>query len=439
MEAATRVLAVDDEPDNLKIITSLLKSDRFIVEHALSGEQCLNILEDFVPDVVLLDIVMPGMDGYAVCQAIRANPKFKYTKIIFLSGKSKSEERLQGYSVGVDDYLTKPFEFAELVAKIDVFDRLNKMEKQLHELNEALQEQISIQKRQQLLLEELNATLEAKVAERTAELEKAYAKLQTSYYTAIPIFANLVELQEHAAESNSREMAEYVRSIANRLQLPEKESQDIYFAALLHNIGKIGLPDKLCKKPYFAMTEQEQKIFQKHPVMAESALIELEVMQLTASFIRHQHEYINGKGYPDKLAGLRIPLGARILSIVVDFFDAQRGLLFDEKMTQREAIVYLESHSNDRYDKNIVRIFLEMLNTVEHTEVKSKDWIVTGSELESGMVLAEDLHSPEGILLLTKGCELTTGIISKVQLLQEQMDAPLMLKISHDNLSAKKA
>lgn len=153
-----KVLVVDDEPRNQRIITEVLE-DTVEIKLAANGEEALSLTESFAPDLILLDIMMPGIDGYEVCKRIRANPKFSFTKVILVSGKAMVEERLQGYECGADDYMIKPFVPEELLAKCKVFLKLTSAELQLFEINQSL---------------------EAKVEERTKQLLEAKEKMVQS-------------------------------------------------------------------------------------------------------------------------------------------------------------------------------------------------------------------------------------------------------------------
>lgn len=141
VENKRKILAVDDEPRNLKIL-QLSLGNQWEIKSAVSGEEALAILKTFIPDVVLLDIMMPGIDGYEVCRQIRSNAELSLTKVILISGKAMIEERLKGYDVGADDYITKPFIPEELLAKVKVFIRLTDVERQLKIFNSSLEEQV---------------------------------------------------------------------------------------------------------------------------------------------------------------------------------------------------------------------------------------------------------------------------------------------------------
>ncbi len=149
MSTKQRVLIVDDEPRNQRIVTEILE-DLVDLNTASNGEEALNIADTFLPDLVLLDIMMPGIDGYKVCKELCTNPKLTTTKVILVSGKAMIEERLMGYEVGADDYMTKPFVPEELLAKVKVFLRLNEVEKQLNETNLNLESMVNERTRQLL-------------------------------------------------------------------------------------------------------------------------------------------------------------------------------------------------------------------------------------------------------------------------------------------------
>jgi len=147
MNRKQTILAVDDEPRNLKILRLSLK-DEWGLKTAASGEEALEILKTDAPDVILLDIMMPGLDGYEICRRIRQTPKLEFTKVILVSGKALLEERLKGYEVGADDYMTKPFIPDELLAKVKVFMRLNLVEQQLKDLTLSLDEKVRVRTQQ---------------------------------------------------------------------------------------------------------------------------------------------------------------------------------------------------------------------------------------------------------------------------------------------------
>jgi len=147
VESKRKILAVDDEPRNLKIL-QLSLGNAWEIKTAAHGEEALEVLKTFIPDLILLDIMMPGVDGYEVCSRIRANPDLALTKVILISGKAMIEERLKGYEVGADDYITKPFIPEELLAKVKVFIRLTQVEKELKVFNQSLEEQVQLRTRQ---------------------------------------------------------------------------------------------------------------------------------------------------------------------------------------------------------------------------------------------------------------------------------------------------
>ena len=162
MNGKQKILAVDDEPRNLKIMLLGLRGE-WEITTAASGEECMDILRTSTPDIILLDIMMPGIDGYEICRQVRLRQEFEFTKIILVSGRALLEERLKGYEVGADDYMTKPFVPEELAAKVKVFMRLVLVEKELKEFNVALEERVNL-RNQQLLAAEAKLVNAAKMS-----------------------------------------------------------------------------------------------------------------------------------------------------------------------------------------------------------------------------------------------------------------------------------
>jgi putative nucleotidyltransferase with HDIG domain len=261
-----------------------------------------------------------------------------------------------------------------------------------------------------------------------AALETAHESLKKSYTSAVKIFANLVELREGIGPGHSRRVAEQARSLALKLGMPASDVQDVVFAALLHDIGKISLADRILNKPFHALEQTERLEFIKHPLVGEAILMSLEPLQGAARIIRCHHEQYDGKGYPEGLRGDEVPLGARVLAVVNDFDALQHGLLWTQRMSAQEAKDYISKNSAKRYDPKVVSAFLPECETVSNVK-QDKIAALKSNAVRPGMVLARDILTKDGVLLLSKGHELDERIIRRIHSIERALDHEFTLYI----------
>lgn len=308
-----RILIVDDCEVNVEILAELL-GEEYELAAAAGGEECLQQVRAFSPDLVLLDIMMPGVDGYEACRQIKQSPCGDFTQVILVSGKSSAPERLQGYEAGADDYIVKPFDHDELLAKVRIQFRLRDAMEKLWAANARIQK--------------FNAELEGLVQQRTAEVI-------ATRDVAVFALATLAESRHPDTGEHLRRMQEYCRILAEQLgrqgpytgRIDETFIDDVYRSSPLHDIGKVGTPDAILLKPG-RLTEEEFETMKHHSAIGADALQQAVARSSCGSFLemaidiaRHHHERFNASGYPDGLAGEDIPLSARIVALA-DVFDA---------------------------------------------------------------------------------------------------------------------
>ncbi|UXY14427.1 response regulator [Chitiniphilus purpureus] len=410
-EPALTVLCVDDESNILSALRRLFRS-RYQVLTAESGPAGLALLEQQRVDLIISDMRMPGMNGAEfLAQALQRWPEVER---ILLTGYADIHSTIEAINrARISRYISKPWDDDEMLRIVDealAVKRLQREQARLHRLVE----------RQNAELKALNASLEDKVRERTAELQQtmgqlneAHDKLKKSFITSIRVFSNLIEMREGKLAGHARKVADLARQIAQQLELGESDIQDITVASLLHGIGKIGLPDALLAKPYVQMTLEERNTYGKHPAKAQAALMALEQLHTAARLIRSQHERFDGLGFPDRLAGMQIPLGGRILAIANDFESLLAGALTGKPMERHEAIKNIESGRGKRYDPDVVAAFLAVVGRPDEgtaggeVEVRSKD-------LQPGMVLTRDLIAA-GVLLLARDYMLDARLIEQIR------------------------
>ena len=296
------LLVVDDTPSNLLLLGELLRGKGYRVRMAPEGELALQAARFRPPDLILLDISMPGMDGFEVCRRLKADPDLASVPVIFLSALGEMEAKVRSFEVGGVDYVTKPFHFAEVEARVETHLKLRRYQRRLEEM---VQDQVR---------------------------EIADSQMAT-------IFA-LAKLAESRDDETGHHL-ERVREVCGLLgeglrsegtyasQVGEDFLRDLCQASILHDIGKVGISDTILLKPG-RLTPEEREIIQQHPVIGARTLEAVclqyphnAFLRMGIAIARWHHERWDGTGYPDGLAGERIPLCARVMGLA-DAYDAMR-------------------------------------------------------------------------------------------------------------------
>ena len=262
-------------------------------------------------------------------------------------------------------------------------------------------------------LRELNGSLEAKVQERTAELQQAHERLRQSLFVAVKIFTSLIEMRHPETAGHSRRVAALSRSIAQRMGVSGTDLQNLFVAALLHDMAKIGFTDTMLSRAQRTLSEEERRIYQKHPVDAEMMLMGIDELSPIAQLVRHHHECFNGQGFPDGLRGEAIPLVARILLVAHDYDGLQIGTISALRFNPEEALQAMEKARGVRYDP----LVLDALRAVVTAPPKPRqvEREVAISQLKPGMVLTREFVHRDSLPLLTAGQMLTSRLIERMQ------------------------
>lgn len=404
-ETQFTILLVDDEPNILTSLRRLLRPVGYKLLTAESGAQAISLLQSEPVDLVISDMKMPVMTGAEFLEKVYK--QWPDTVRILLTGYADIASTIDAINKGkIYRYISKPWEDQEVLLLVEQALEMKTLQKEKARL-----ELLTLKQNEQLT--DLNASLEAKVEERTKELNQANDKLKKSFITSVKVFASLIELREGNIAGHSRRVADVARSIAQKLGLSDVEVQDIFLASLLHDIGKIGLSDAVLKKPFESLTLQERELVMKHPVKGQSILMALEQLSTAATLIRHHHERFDGAGYPDKLSGLMIPIGARILAVANDYDALQCGTLSTHKYSKEEAIKSIQQLSGKRYDPTVAAALSAVTGVTEQMSHVNEREIVT-SQLTPGMVLTRDLVSRDGALLLAKDYILEQRLINQI-------------------------
>lgn len=412
--APPTLLLVDDEPNILSSLQRVFRPAGYRVLTATGGALGLEILAKEKIDLIISDMRMPGMDGAAFLG--QAAVRWPQVVRILLTGYADLTSAVMAVNKGnIYRYLSKPWEDNDI--RITVQQALEK---------QRLEARVAEQNAQ---LKDLNANLEARVAAQTQEIGQVLGQLQVthdelkkSFMTSVRVFASLIELREGELSGHSRRVAEQARNLAHSLDMSDIDQQDIMYGGLLRDIGTIGLPDGLINKPYTALSSAERITVAKHPITGQLALLALEPLNNAALMIRGHHERFDGKGYPDGLAGEKIPLGARVLAVVNDYAALQRGTLVEGKRSAAEARAFVIENRGQRYDPRVVDAFVKLLDELPAAVTESTELYLSSDNLRQGMVLASDLLNGKGMLLLPKGRQLNAAVIDKIRYFEREED-----------------
>ncbi|MEP0775442.1 MAG: response regulator [Acidobacteriota bacterium] len=319
MPAKGTVLVIDDQRDSREAVTSALEPLGFKVLSASSGAEGLAIATTHQPDVILLDVLMPEMDGYEVCQRLKASPETNLIPVVFLTGFDSREARLRGLELGASDFLTKPFDLVELEVRVR---NLVSFRHLTQDLDDAEQILLSI--------------------------------------------ARTVEARDVGTGDHCDRLSNLAAELGKRLGLDEADIKALRRAGYLHDIGKIGIPDRVLLKPG-PLDEEEWRIMRSHVEIGVKMCSPLRTLRSVLPIIRHHHERWNGTGYPDGLAGEEIPLLARVFQ-VVDVFDALTNERpYRQPETPQGALAIIrEETARGWWDPRIVDAFTHYL---QHEEV----------------------------------------------------------------------
>ena len=414
------LLFVDDEPSILSALRRLFRPHGYRIFVAESGAAGLTILEQETIDLVISDMRMPEMDGASFLKQVRA----RWPKVmrILLTGYADINSTVSAINEGeIYRYIAKPWDDNEILSTVREATERQYLEAENQRLSELIQAQNEA-------LKALNSSLEQKVAERTAELsqalsfvEQTHAELKKSFLTSVQVFAGVIELRSGPAgkplAGHGRRVAEKARAVARRMGLLEAEVQNIMLAALLHDIGKLGLPDDLLAKPYNTLSGEQRAQVMKHPLRGQNILMGIDKLRDAALIVRHHHEYYDGSGYPDRLSGLAIPQGARILTVANDYDALQIGTLVQRPLKAKEALDFLIENRSKRYDPAVVDAFAQLIaETVKEGPIEIP---LRTMHLKPGMAVCRDLLHPDGYLLLAAGSTLTADIIGQLHRLEQ--------------------
>ncbi len=324
------VLVVDDTPENIDVLSGILRVD-YKVKAALSGEKALRIAaSDPRPDMVLLDVMMPNMDGYEVCRRLKANPATTQIPVIFVTAKIEVEDERRGLELGAVDYITKPI--SPPIVELRV--------------------------RTQLALYDQRRELERMVRLRTEELSATRLEI-------IRRLGRAAEFKDNETGLHVIRMSHYARLMAASLHISDDWADLVFNASPMHDIGKIGIPDRILLKPG-VLNEEERRVIRTHPQMGADIIgdHDAELLKLAKEIALTHHEKWDGSGYPCGLKGGEIPLSGRITAIA-DVFDALTvARPYKKAWSVEKAMAIIDQEAGTHFDPELVPGFHKILPEV---------------------------------------------------------------------------
>ena len=414
------VLAVDDEPNILAALRRLFRETGWRILTAGSAEEALALLSLEPVNAVLSDMRMPGMDGVQLLEKVRLG--WPHVARLLLTGQADLGSTIAAINRGwLHRYITKPWNDDELVLTLRQVAQIQQLDAEKQALERLTQQQNDE-------LKALNEGLEARVALRTGELAAANDKLKRNYLTSIKAFTALIELRGSAQVGHARQVADLARRIGRAMALDADTAHNLAIAALLHDIGHIGLSDTVLARPVGRLDRDELRRYQLHPVLGEQALLASDDMQGVAPLIRAHHERWDGQGFPDGLRGAAIPLGARILAVADTFEDLCSGRIDGQALSPLEARRAVLAGRGSRFDPDVVDAFAGLFATAPPKPSVQTLRLPT-ADLRPGHTLTQDFVSPEGVLLLSVGQRLTEDLIGRISAFELKHGLTLVLAV----------
>lgn len=330
MKEKSKILIIDDEPVVRNALEALLATEEYVLSFARDGMEGLSLATTLLPDAILLDVMMPKMNGFEVCKAIRSMQALSEVPILLITALDDRNSRIEGLRAGADDFITKPFDGIELLARLHGITKLNRYRR---------------------------------IAEQRRELEQLHKELLMSYEKTIEGWSNALDLRDEETEGHTQRVTAKTVKLAQLIGIGEEQLNHIRRGALLHDVGKLGIPDSILLKPG-KLTDGEWEIMRRHPVHAYTWLVQIPYLQLALDIPYCHHEKWDGTGYPRGLKGEEIPLAARIFAII-DVWDAiTSDRPYRKAMEHEDALRYIIEQSGKHFDPNIVELFTTHLDTL---------------------------------------------------------------------------
>ncbi|HWS23769.1 MAG TPA: HD domain-containing phosphohydrolase [Anaerolineales bacterium] len=328
-----KILVIDDEPIARITIEAILKAHNFKIFFAENGLDGIQLAKQVHPDIIFLDVMMPHMNGFQACKIIRGTDGLSEVPILMVTALDDKKSRIEGLESGADDFISKPYDIFEIQAKIKTLTRLNRYRQ---------------------------------LVEQRQKLEVLHTELLVAYEQTIEGWSAAMDLRDKETEGHTQRVTEMVMELAGEYQFSEDELTQIRLGSLLHDIGKLGIPDSILLKDG-PLSADEWIIMRKHPVYAYDWLSKIGYLRFAKQIPFSHHEKWDGTGYPQGLKGEEIPLIARLFA-VVDVWDALTSdRPYRAALPPEKAWEYIKSNAGSHFDPHVVELFERKFSNLFHT------------------------------------------------------------------------
>jgi putative two-component system response regulator len=353
MKGKSKILIVDDNERNLRLIEAMLFPLGYEVILAQDGEEALEKVKEVSPDVILLDIMMPKMDGFEVARQLKEKEDTSIIPIVMVTALREVEDRVKALEAGADDFLTKPIEKTELRARVSSLLKVKAYNDHMRNYQKEL---------------------EAEVTRRTEQLRQAFEKIKEASLDTIYRLSRAAEYKDEDTGAHIQRMSHYAAAVAGKMGLNRETVETILYAAPMHDVGKIGIPDYILLKPG-KLDTNEWVIMKQHTVIGAKILegSEAQFIELAKVIALSHHEKWDGSGYPKGLKGSKIPLAGRITAIA-DVFDALTSKRpYKEPFSLERSFNIIKESRGSQFDPEVVDAFFAVEDEILSIREKYKD------------------------------------------------------------------
>lgn len=383
-DSEKKILVIDDEDVNLKIIQGMLAPVGYNTILCKSAQKALDEIKDINPDVILLDVMMPVMNGFEFLKKIKTIEEAKNIPIVMVTALDDVKSRVLSLELGADDFLSKPVDKTELRARVKSLVKVRSYYEHMKKYNKALEEEVK---------------------QRTLQISESYKKvllinkeLEDNFYNTVLMVFDLISIFDSNLAGHCKRVAVYTSMILNNLNIDNELKQNIKMASLLHDVGLIGIPrDKInMSKEDISKDKELDEIYKKHPLVNLRSFEQSKRYKEVVDIIAAHHEKLDGTGFPNGLVDVQIPLGSKIIA-VADQYDSLRYKT-NNNVKESDILLNLETKVGIQFNKDIFNIFKEAIKKEDPFSAIIDKYI---DDLKEGMILAEPVLSIDtGVIIL---------------------------------------